>query len=89
MKINTPKIDKIMKIEINLSFLKFMYLGQVVSDLSKLDLKIEVRVFSIETKNQTIEQKPFFCGKSRFFGTPSKCANTTQKVKNSHICATI
>ena len=50
MKINTPKIDKIMKIEINLSFLKFMYLGQVVSDLSKLDLKIEVRVFSIEKK---------------------------------------
>ena len=45
VKINTPKIGKILKVEINLSVLKLMYLGQFVSDLSKLSLKIYVRSF--------------------------------------------
>ena len=30
VKINTPKIGKILKVEINLSLLKLMYLGQIV-----------------------------------------------------------
>ena len=33
LKINIPKIGKILKVEINFSVLKFMYLGQFVSDL--------------------------------------------------------
>ena len=37
---NTPNIGKILKVEIKLSVLKFMYLGQFASDLSKLGLKI-------------------------------------------------
>ena len=39
-KINTLKIGKIVKFEINLLFLKLMYLSQFVSNLSKLRLKI-------------------------------------------------
>ena len=42
----------ILKIEINLSFLKLMYLGQFVLDLSKLGLEIHVGVFSIEIKKK-------------------------------------
>ena len=52
VKIISPKIGKILKVEINLSFLKLMYLGQLVSDLSKLGLKIVVRVFSTEIKRK-------------------------------------
>ena len=51
-KINTLKIGTILKVEINLSVLKLMYLSQFESDLSKLGLKIEVRVFSIEIKRK-------------------------------------
>ena len=40
MKIDTLKIDKILKAEINLSVLKFMCLGEIASDLSKHGLKI-------------------------------------------------
>ena len=50
--INTPKINKILKVEINLSVLKFMYLGQIALDLSKLGLKTYVRVFSIQIKRK-------------------------------------
>ena len=39
VKINTLKIGKILKVEINLSLLKLLYLGQLVLDLSKLSLK--------------------------------------------------
>ena len=42
VKINTPKIGKILKVAINLSVLKLTYLGQFVSDLSKLGLKFLV-----------------------------------------------
>ena len=52
-----------------------MYLGQIASNLSKFDLKILVRVFSIEVKREIliIKQKPLFCGQSKasmFYGTP-------------------
>ena len=40
VKINTPKVDKILKVESNFSVLKFMYLSQIASDLSKPGLKI-------------------------------------------------
>ena len=52
VKINTPKIYKIYKVEINLSPLKLMYLDQFVSDLSDLGLNIQVIVFSIEIKRK-------------------------------------
>ena len=39
-KINTPKIGKIPKVEINLSFLELINLGQFVSDLRKLVLTL-------------------------------------------------
>ena len=51
-KINTPKIGKILKVEINLSVLKLMYLSQFALDLSKHGLKIYVRMFSIEIKRK-------------------------------------
>ena len=40
LKINTPKIDKVLKVEINLSVLEFMYFDQIELDLSKLGLNI-------------------------------------------------
>ena len=40
VKINTPKIDKIVKVEINLLVFSFMHLGQVSSNLSKIGLEI-------------------------------------------------
>ena len=39
---NTLRIGKILTVEINLSILKVMNLGQFVSDLSKLSLKIKL-----------------------------------------------
>ena len=45
---------------INLWVVKFMNLDQIVSDLSKLGLKIWVKVFCLEIgKTSIIEQKPF------------------------------
>ena len=40
MKINTPKIGKILEVEINLSVLKLIYLGEFVSDLKKFFIEI-------------------------------------------------
>ena len=45
VKINTPKIGKNLKVKINLSFLKLMYLGEFVSDLSELGLKSKLESF--------------------------------------------
>ena len=53
MKINTLKIGKILKAEINLSVLKFMYLGQFTLDLSKCGLKMHVGVCSNEIKRKS------------------------------------
>ena len=52
MKINTPKIGEILKVEINLSLLKLIYLGQFVSDLRKLGPAILLRVFSVQIKRK-------------------------------------
>ena len=61
MKINTPKFDKILKVEINLSVLKFMYLGQIASDLNKCGFKVYVKVFSIEIKRKFDNYTKGFC----------------------------
>ena len=64
--INTPKIGKILKVEINLSVLKF--------DLSKLGFK--VGVFSIEIKRKFDNLTKVFCSvvNQTFldFGIPSR-----------------
>ena len=49
-KINAPKNGKILKVEINLSLLKMIYVGQFVLDLTNLISK--VRVFSIEINRE-------------------------------------
>ena len=60
VKINTPKIYTILKVEINLSVLTFMYLSQIASDLSKHGLKSKLEYFLFKSKvNLIIEQKPF------------------------------
>ena len=41
-----------LKVEINLSVLKLMYLNHFVSDLSNLGLKIQIRVFSTDIKRK-------------------------------------
>ena len=61
VKINTRKIGKILKVESNLSLLKLMYLSYFVSDLSKLGLKIYVRVFSIEIKRKFDNRTDAIC----------------------------
>ena len=54
---NTPKIDKILKVKINLSVLKFMYLSQ------NLVLKSKLQYFLLKSKEDLIiEQKLLFCG---------------------------
>ena len=75
MEINTLKIGKILKVELNLSVLKFMYLGSFASDLSKLGLKMYVRVFSIEIKSESNNKTKAFCSVVNqtflvLFGTP-------------------
>ena len=58
-KINTPKNGKILKVEINLSLLKMIYIGQFILDFNKLGLKSQ-RLFLLKsTEKLIIEQKPF------------------------------
>ena len=45
VRINTPKIGKILKAEINLLVLKLTYFGQFAANFWKLGLRIYVRVF--------------------------------------------
>ena len=61
MKINTQKISRNLKVEISLSVLKLMHLGKFASDLSKLGLKIKVRVFSIDAKRKFDNLTKAFC----------------------------
>ena len=50
--INTMKICKILKVEINLPVLKVMFFCQFIWDLKKLGSKIKVTVFSVEIKTK-------------------------------------
>ena len=75
MKNQYPKISKILKVKINLSVLKFMYLTQFILDLSKLDLKIYVKVFPIEINRKFYNWIKAFCSVANqmflaFFVTP-------------------
>ena len=54
VKINTTKIGKTLKVEINLSVLKFMHLGQFLLDSNKLGSKIKVRMFLLKLKKNKI-----------------------------------